>query len=84
MGRSEAKEIVEELGARTSASVTRGTDFLVSDGKSDGDKAAKAREYGTRVLSEDEFLEMVEGAKSAQGGAGEPAGSGAGQMLLGI
>ena len=69
MGRSKAKEIVEGLGARTSASVTRGTDFLVSDGKSDGDKAAKAREYGTRVLSEDEFLKMVEGARPAEGGA---------------
>ena len=34
--------------------------------------------------TEDEFLKMVEGAKSAQGGAGEPAGSGSGQMLLGI
>lgn len=84
MGRSKAKEIVEGLGARTSASVTRGTDFLVSDGKSDGDKAAKAREYGTRVLSEDEFLKMVEGAKPAEGGAGKPAVSESGQMSLGI
>ena len=84
MGRSKAKEIVEGLGARTSASVTRGTDFLVSDGKSDGDKAAKAREYGTRVLSEDEFLKMVEGARPAEGGAGKPAVSESGQMSLGI
>lgn len=84
MGRSKAKEIVEGLGARTSASVTRGTDFLVSDGKSDGDKAAKAREYGTRVLSEDEFLKMVECARPAEGGAGKPAVSESGQMSLGI
>lgn len=84
MGRSAAKAIVEALGARTSASVTKGTDFLVSDGKSDGDKAAKAREYGTRVLSEGEFLEMVEAAKSAPEAAKDSGGPASGQLSLGI
>ena len=63
MGRSKAKEIVESLGGRSASDVSKSTDFLVSDGKIDGSKAAKAREYGTRVLSEDEFLKMVEDAR---------------------
>lgn len=56
MGRAKAKEIVESLGGRSASDVSKSTDFLVSDGKIDGSKAAKAREYGTRVLSENEFL----------------------------
>mgnify|MGYP001035520962 CR=1 FL=1 len=63
MGRSKAKEIVESLGGRSASDVSKSTDFLVSDGKIDGSKAAKAREYGTRVLSENEFLKMVEDAR---------------------
>lgn len=63
MGRAKAKEIVESLGGRSASDVSRSTDFLVSDGKIDGSKAAKAREYGTRVLSENEFLKMVEDAR---------------------
>jgi len=63
MGRAKAKEIVESLGGRSASDVSKSTDFLVSDGKIDGSKAAKAREYGTRVLSENEFLKMVEDAR---------------------
>lgn len=63
MGRAKAKEIVESLGGRSASDVSKSTDFLVSDGKIDGSKAAKAREYGMRVLSENEFLKMVEDAR---------------------
>ncbi len=63
MGRSKAKEIVESLGGRSASDVSKSTDFLVSDGEIDGSKAAKAREYGTRVLLENEFLKMVEDAR---------------------
>lgn len=63
MGRAKAKEIVESLGGRSASDVSKSTDFLVSDGKIDGSKAVKAREYGTRVLSENEFLKMVEDAR---------------------
>lgn len=63
MGRAKAKEIVESLGGRSASDVSKSTDFLVSDGKIDGSKAAKAREYGTRVLSENEFLKMMEDAR---------------------
>ena len=63
MGRAKAKEIVESLGGRSASDVSKSTDFLVSDGEIDGSKVAKAREYGTRVLLENEFLKMVEDAR---------------------
>lgn len=83
MGRSAAKSLVESLGGRTASSLTKSATYLVSDGKSDGEKAAKAREYGTRVLSESEFLDMINSAKNS-GGAGDvskenPSGSGVSQ-----
>ena len=64
MGRDAAKALVEKLGGRTSSSITKSTSYLVSDGKSDGSKAAKARDYGIKVITEAEFLQMVKLADS--------------------
>ena len=63
-GRDAAKALVEKLGGRTSSSITKSTSYLVSDGKSDGSKAAKARDYGIKVITEAEFLQMVKVADS--------------------
>lgn len=83
MGRAKAKEIVESLGGRSASDVSRSTDFLVSDGKIDGSKAAKAREYGTRVLSENEFLKMVEDAREKLSFSADENGTSAESAILG-
>lgn len=59
MDRREAEAIVKRLGARASGSVSKKTDFVVL-GENAGSKADKARELGVKILSEDEFLKMVE------------------------
>jgi DNA ligase (NAD+) len=56
--RSEAKAMAEALGAETSESVTRKTDYVVA-GDSPGSKIDKAREWNIPVLSEEEFLKMI-------------------------
>ncbi|MDI6857580.1 MAG: NAD-dependent DNA ligase LigA [Dehalococcoidia bacterium] len=56
--RAEAEEKLERLGAKTGSSVTRKTDYLVV-GENPGSKLQKAQQYGTKTLSEEEFLELL-------------------------
>jgi len=58
MGRSEAKQAVEEQGGKVGSSVSAKTDYLVVGGKP-GSKAKKAEELGVKVLLEPEFLGRV-------------------------
>lgn len=58
MGRSEASDKIKQLGGKTSSSVTKKTDFVVA-GENAGSKLTKAQELGITILSEDEFLKMI-------------------------
>ena len=57
--RGEAKTMAESHGARASGSVSKNTDYLVA-GNSAGSKLKKAKEFGVPVLTEDEFLKLIE------------------------
>jgi DNA ligase (NAD+) len=57
--RDEIKELIHELGGKASSSVSKKTDFVVA-GEEAGSKLDKARELGVRVVSEEEFVEMIE------------------------
>lgn len=59
MTRDEAKELVEQLGGKTSETVTKNTDYVVV-GSDPGSKLKKARELGVKTLSEDEFLKLID------------------------
>lgn len=58
MGRTEAKAKAESLGANVSGSVSSKTDYVVA-GEDAGSKAKKAAELGVKILSEDEWFEIV-------------------------
>ncbi|MGY5854546.1 MAG: NAD-dependent DNA ligase LigA [Candidatus Thorarchaeota archaeon] len=57
--RSEAKKLVESRGGRTSSSVSRKTDYVVA-GPGAGSKLSRSHELGVRVISEEEFVIMME------------------------
>jgi DNA ligase (NAD+) len=58
MPRSRAEELIGQLGGSAGDSVTKKTDYLVV-GESPGSKLQKAQQYGTKLLSEQELLDLL-------------------------
>jgi DNA ligase (NAD+) len=58
MTRQQAKQLIEQLGGRVTSSVTKKTDYLVV-GQEPGSKLDRARQLGIKVLTEQEFLDLI-------------------------
>jgi DNA ligase (NAD+) len=62
LSRAEAKAKAERFGAKVTSTVTNKTDYVV-EGTDAGSKAKAARTLGITILTENEFMRMVEGYK---------------------
>jgi DNA ligase (NAD+) len=58
--RGEIKEIIQSSGGKVAGSVSSKTDYVLV-GENPGSKHDKAQELGTKIISEDEFKEMIKG-----------------------
>ncbi len=56
--RSQASEIIENLGGRTSGSVSKKTDYVLA-GAEAGSKLDKAKKLGVKILTEEDFEKMI-------------------------
>ena len=60
--RNELKEIIEKNGGKVSGSVSSKTNFLINnDTASNSSKNKKAKELGVEIISEEDFLKLLEG-----------------------
>jgi DNA ligase (NAD+) len=64
MSRPEAEELVAKLGGTAASGVSKKVDFVVA-GAEAGSKLAKAESLGIRILTEDEFHELVRSAQES-------------------
>jgi DNA ligase (NAD+) len=60
LSRTEAKKLVKENGGQIASGITKKLTCLVV-GEKPGSKLKKAREKGKKILTEDEFLQLLEG-----------------------
>ncbi len=58
MKRSEASEIIEQHGGKTSSSVSKKTSYVLA-GEDAGSKLTKAQSLGVEIISEEQFLAMI-------------------------
>ncbi|MCS7249996.1 MAG: NAD-dependent DNA ligase LigA [candidate division WOR-3 bacterium] len=58
--RQQVHELILSLGGNVGTSVSKKTDYLIC-GADPGSKLDKAKELGVKIISEEEFLEMIKG-----------------------
>ena len=59
MGRDAAAEKIRELGGTFQTSVGKDTTYLVAGGKIGASKLKKAEQYGTKIINEQELLQII-------------------------
>ncbi len=59
LNRNQAKELIEQHGGKTSSSVSKNTNYVLA-GDSPGSKMDKAKKLNIEILTEEEFLKLIQ------------------------
>lgn len=59
VSRDDLKDMIIKNGGKNTGSVSKSTDYLVAGDNMGPEKRKKAESYGVKIISEDEFLEMI-------------------------
>ena len=60
VSRNDLKKMIEDNGGKVSSSISSKTNYLVAGANMGPSKLAKAEKVGTNIISEDDFLKMLE------------------------
>jgi DNA ligase (NAD+) len=63
LSRDEASALIRDAGGNVTGSVSKNTDYLLT-GESAGSKFDKAKELGVKIISEAEFLKLVDSSSA--------------------
>ncbi|KAJ4970693.1 hypothetical protein NE237_003792 [Protea cynaroides] len=69
--REEAEDLIKRHGGRVTGSISKKTNYLLADEDIGGRKSSKAKELGTRFLTEDGLFDMIRSSKPAKATAQE-------------
>ena len=72
ISRDEMKKLIEANGGKNSSSVSGKTSFLLAGSKPGPEKIKKAGDLGVRIVSEDEFMEMLPDSQSREAADEDP------------
>lgn len=61
LGRNEIKQLIEEHSGKNVSSISKNTSYLVAGENMGPSKLEKANSLGIKILTEEEFLEKLEG-----------------------
>lgn len=64
--RGEAEELIKEYGGKISSGVTKKLNFMVTGEDAGPSKLTKAEDYGVKIVSEDDLLDMIRGGPAAK------------------
>lgn len=60
ISRDELKELILKNGGKNTGSVSKSTNYLIAGENMGPEKRKKAETYGVQIITEDEFLQMIE------------------------
>jgi DNA ligase (NAD+) len=57
--RQEAQQTIRQAGGKAAGSVSKKTDFVLA-GENAGNKLDKAKKLGVEIITEEQFMEMID------------------------